>query len=118
MLDSPQWLRRFAGNSEILFVGTSKGVFDSRNAGQSWELLQAGLPAFDSNPLLAFQDFMIISLKSGGLYFSRDLAKSWVRLDGPTETGVFTGIASDGQGGLYAGSRNEGVLHLRSFAWR
>ncbi|HMI50815.1 MAG TPA: hypothetical protein VK525_04835, partial [Candidatus Saccharimonadales bacterium] len=118
MLDSPQWIRRFAGNSEMLFVGTSRGVFVSRNAGQTWDLLQAGLPAFDANPLLAFQDFMIIPLKSGGLYLSRDLAKSWVRLDGPTETGVFTGIASDGQGGLYAGSRNEGVLHLRSVAWK
>ena len=118
MLDSPQWIRRFAGNSEMLFVGTSRGVFVSRNAGQTWDLLQAGLPAFDANPLLAFQDFMIIPLKSGGLYLSRDLAKSWVRLDGPTEMGVFTGIASDGQGGLYAGSRNEGVLHLRSVAWK
>jgi len=109
---SPQWIRLFLlTNPGALLVGTANGVYTSRNSGQSWELLQSGLPAAPPNPPFFLREAVVISLKSGRLYLSGDSAESWARLDGVAEEGVFTGLAPDGQGGFFAGSRTEGVLH-------
>jgi photosystem II stability/assembly factor-like uncharacterized protein len=110
------WVRVIpSATGPTLFLGTHRGVFKrSLDASDDWQLLQSGLPAAATNPPWFSTRQIVIPSKNGGLYLSRDNGNFWQRLDGSSETGIFTGIFNDSKGGLIVGSRNEGILHWTS----
>ena len=102
-----------AAPSSGWLVGTAHGVFRVPAAGGlPWQLLQSGLPAARSSPPGVSRATIAIPMSAGGFYLTQDQGKNWQRLDSDAQAGPFTGIAADGQGGYFLGSRNEGILHL------
>jgi photosystem II stability/assembly factor-like uncharacterized protein len=94
-------------------VGTSNGVYRlTPHKQMPWELLQSGLPAARPVPPGFSAASMAIPMKAGGIYVTRDQGKNWERLDSDAQAGLINGIAADGQGGYFTGSKNEGILHL------
>jgi photosystem II stability/assembly factor-like uncharacterized protein len=107
------WVRVVAtptGNT--LFIATQDGVYQSAlPAAEHWQLLQNGLPAAAAAMPLITKRFLVLPMKNGGVYLSRDSGKSWERLDGPGQESILTGLAEDGHGGFFAASQTDGVLH-------
>lgn len=94
-------------------VGASNGVYMVSGDNQiHWKFLQHGLPAGRSSPAAISAESMAITMAAGGFYLTRDAAKTWERLDTDHEAGTFVGLWGDGQGGYFAASRAEGVLHF------
>jgi len=102
-----------SGGQPNWLVGTSTGVYRfTPGNNMPWELLQSGLPAARSLPPGVSGETMAIPMQAGGIYLTRDQGNSWERLDSDAEAGILTGIAADGHGGYFMGSRNEGILRL------
>jgi len=100
-----------AGDDPLL-IGGSSGVFDVEAGAKSkWKLVQSGLPAVAASRAARSGNKLGIATETGGFYVSSDGGKSWVRVDGPEETGSTVGVAPDGTGGFFLGSRSEGLLH-------
>ncbi len=83
--DDRTWSTALAfGEDGTLFLGTDKGVYRSRDGGQTWTRASAGLPTrpIDGTPqsvhVLRFHDGRLYAaLVEGGLYVSDDLGESW-----------------------------------------
>jgi hypothetical protein len=100
-------------------VGTLNGVYGlTPHNEMPWRLLQSGLPAARPAPPGASATSVAIPMKTGGIYLTRDQGKNWERLDSDAQAGIITGIATDGQGGYFMGSKNEGILHLTLSGFR
>ncbi|HZC65936.1 MAG TPA: glycosyl hydrolase, partial [Candidatus Dormibacteraeota bacterium] len=56
---------------------------------------------------------LIIAMRGGGLYVSRDASETWDRLDSGELAGEFTGVVMDPEGALIAASLTEGLLYCR-----
>jgi hypothetical protein len=74
--------------------------------------VQSGLPA--SEPVGSFfhGNLVLIALRAGGLYLSRDAAQTWIRLDTGALAGPFTGAAITAGGAITAASLTEGLAAL------
>jgi photosystem II stability/assembly factor-like uncharacterized protein len=109
------WVRSIPSPAgDTLFLATQHGVYQSvPQSGGDGELLQHGLPAAAFRAPLITKDFFVLPMRNGGMYLSYDSGKTWNRLDGAGEQGAFTGLAADGQGGFFAASQSEGLLHWR-----
>ena len=107
------WLEQHGNAGEDpLLIGGSHGVFDVQaRLGTKWKLVQSGLPAVGASPAVRSGDNLGIATATGGFYVSSDGGKSWARVDGSQETGSTVGVAPDGTGGFFLGSRSEGLLH-------
>ena len=99
--------------SELLLVGTEKGLFRSRNGGRSWERTVDGLP---QSPIRALQNRgeRIFCGTRSGLFQSRDGGKSWTRCQGvyPLDI-VAIGWNSTLPIGIYAADTSGHLFHSR-----
>jgi len=106
------------GEPGLLFVGTSLGLYRSRNDGWDWERCAHGLPYADVTAIaVRWEDpdeLLVTDYRTGAIYFSSDRGETWERIHGvgsrawrvvfdPHDRGkVF--VASIG-GGVYVGLR-------------
>ena len=63
-----------SGNGNI-YAGTTAGIFLSTNNGNNWTLINNGLAATTSYPLLAFGNEVFV--QQGGVYYSANNGASW-----------------------------------------
>jgi photosystem II stability/assembly factor-like uncharacterized protein len=101
-----------AGVPSPPLLATTRGLYRRTETGRSWQLVQNGLPA--AEPVASFfgAGLCVIAMRTGGLYLSRDGARTWERLDLGSESGLFTGAARTSDGSLLAASLREGLLRL------
>lgn len=96
----------------VLLAATSKGLYRRDSAANTWQLLQYGLPPDEPLAFSFTPDLWLISLRSGGLYASQDAAQSWARLDVPSISGPFPGLAITRDRYLVVASLTDGLqLH-------
>jgi photosystem II stability/assembly factor-like uncharacterized protein len=93
-----------------LLAGTSKGLFRRANSDGSWRLVQNGLARGEPIAYFFGDKISLIALRGGGLYLSRDAAKTWERLDTGALAGQFTGVTLNANGEIVAASLTEGLL--------
>ncbi len=93
-----------------LYLGTTEGLFISSNGGVSWIKQQNGLPAGQVEKWLRRPQFMVATLREGGMYVSYDNGKAWRRADRDTERSRFVGLVETEPGSLVIGSQTEGLL--------
>ncbi len=95
-----------------LFLGTQQGLFESLDGGMNWTRNQSGLPAAPIEKWLRGDGFLIVTLRQGGIYLSRDEGATWARLDANAERGRVAGLVAIEPGIVLVGSQSEGVLQL------
>ncbi|HKM81058.1 MAG TPA: hypothetical protein VJY15_08875 [Candidatus Acidoferrum sp.] len=95
-----------------LFLGTDNGLFESLDGGTRWMRRENGLPAGPMESWLRGDNFLMASLRQGGIYLSRDEGTSWTRLDEDAEKGRAAGLAEVEPGVVIVGSQREGLLQL------
>ncbi|HZC65841.1 MAG TPA: hypothetical protein VE545_04665 [Candidatus Dormibacteraeota bacterium] len=96
-----------------LLAGTAKGLYRQIDGDTAWRLVQRGLPIGDPVSLFINDKALIIAMRGGGLYVSRDASETWDRLDSGEIAGEFTGVVMDPEGALIAASLTEGLLYYR-----
>jgi photosystem II stability/assembly factor-like uncharacterized protein len=106
------WVDAGIGAREVIYLGTDKGVFSSRDE-KSWQLVGGGLPSGHVTAWLRGSALWAASERDGGFYISPDSGSSWKRIDGDSERGQFTGIVETQDGAFLAGSQSEGLLRVR-----
>jgi photosystem II stability/assembly factor-like uncharacterized protein len=94
------------------FLGTDRGLYESKDGGTHWELREAGLPPGQVEQWLRTNSFWITTLREGGMYVSRDTGSTWERVDHDSERGRFTGLVETEPGKAAVGSQSEGILGL------
>lgn len=108
------WISMREGEGkQMLVLGTSVGLFLSRDAGEHWVPVQNGLPAGRMEVWLADGEDWLVSERSGGLYLSRDGGASWNRLDQDAERGRYAGFVTIGSQEVLGGSESEGILEVK-----
>jgi photosystem II stability/assembly factor-like uncharacterized protein len=70
------------------------------------------LPAGPVDNWLHGDALLIVSLREGGIYLSRDEGMNWTRVDEDAERGRTIGLVQIGQRIVIVGSQSEGVLQL------
>jgi photosystem II stability/assembly factor-like uncharacterized protein len=100
--------------SSALFLGTDRGLYFSRDAGEHWTLSQGGLPAAVIEGVLRASDRYLVTLVEGGVYSSPEGTGSWTRLDMDAERSQMNGAAETRPGSFVFGSQSEGALLLES----
>jgi photosystem II stability/assembly factor-like uncharacterized protein len=110
-----RWLASGVGREEpAFFLGTDKGLYQSRTGGVQWSLTEGGLPRGRIERWLEGQKLEVATLGGGGVYLSSDRGTSWTRVDGDAERGRFSGLAEVGPETILAGSESEGLLELNT----
>jgi photosystem II stability/assembly factor-like uncharacterized protein len=100
------------GSEKTVYLGTSRGIFASRDAGVHWQSVEGGLPTGRVEQWLRHPGVWGVSERDGGLYISQDNGATWKRVDQDAERGRFTGLAVTPSGAVLAGSQSEGLLRL------
>jgi len=107
------WLSGWLSAGRLtLFLGTQEGLFESLDGGIRWMRHQNGLPAAPVEKWLRNDGFLMVTLRQGGIYLSRDEGATWTRLDEDAEKGRVAGLVAIGPGVVVIGSQSEGVLQL------
>jgi photosystem II stability/assembly factor-like uncharacterized protein len=103
------------GTNPPIYLGSSHGLFLSKDAGASWQQFGTGLPIGPVEQWLRGPDVWAVSEEGGDFYVSRDRGLSWQRADSNAERSTFSGLAALPDGGVLAGSESEGLLR---FEWK
>jgi photosystem II stability/assembly factor-like uncharacterized protein len=112
--DQALWLDMVeSGTSKTLYLGTTQGLFLSRDTGAHWSRTEDGLPAGQVERWLRSPGVWLLSERGGGIYVSEDEGVNWRRVDQDAERGRITGFVGIGSGTILAGSQSEGLLRLR-----
>jgi len=107
------WMDVAEGDTEsAVYLGSSGGLYSSKDGGASWQRMEAGLPAGPVEEWLRGRNVWAISEEGGGFYVSRDRGASWQRADHDAERSTFSGFAQLPDGGVLAGSQDEGLLRF------
>ncbi len=101
-----------SGRAKTVYLGTSRGLFSSRDAGAHWQRMKGGLPAGQVERWLRHPGVWVLTERDGGIYISQDKGTNWRRVDQDAERGRFTGLVGAGSGAILAGSQSEGLLRL------
>jgi photosystem II stability/assembly factor-like uncharacterized protein len=109
------WLDDAPGTEEdTLVAGAENGLYISRDAGQNWNRVGAGLPQVPIQDLAIAGKTFLASMHTGGLYLSRDRGRTWVRVTGSLAEGFFPVVTTDEQATtLFVASATEGVYAVR-----
>jgi photosystem II stability/assembly factor-like uncharacterized protein len=95
-----------------IFLGTTSGLYESSGNTEHWQRVEAGLPAGQVEKWLRRENFMMATLREGGVYFSHDAAKTWTRLDSDAQRGRTAGLVAIEHGNVLVGSQSEGILRF------
>ena len=107
------WMDVAGGDKESpVYLGSSLGLFSSKDGGTSWQRMESGLPAGPVEEWLRGRSVWAISEEGGSFYVSRDRGASWQRADHDAERSTFSGFAELPDGGVLAGSQDEGLLRF------
>ena len=101
-------------DSTFVILGTSIGLFFSRDGGARWTPAGNGLPAGRMEQWLSTAGYWLVSERSGGLYFSSQQGVRWARIDEDEERSRFAGLVDLGDGSALVGSQSEGILRVTS----
>lgn len=88
-------------NDEI-YCGTENGIYKSSNDGQSWILLQNGLPQDEFNIIKSSTSGYVYAVSFDGFYFSINHGESWDQVT--FEANSINSLAIDDSNNVYAGS--------------
>jgi photosystem II stability/assembly factor-like uncharacterized protein len=87
-----------------------KGLYISRDAGNSWEQAASGLPQIPVEDIAIAGNLFVASLHTGGLYVSTDVGRTWNRIAGGLAQDIFPAVATDsGRMTLLAASAADGL---------
>lgn len=98
-------------NSSI-YLASSRGLFLSKDAGASWQRMEAGLPAGPIEQWLRGPKVWAVSEEGGGFYVSQDRGATWQRADRDAQRSTSSGFAALPDGGVLVGSQSEGLLRF------
>ncbi len=103
---------------ELLFVGTSWGLYRSRNGGRDWERCAHGLPHADITAIAVRpeepREMLVADYRTGAVYLSFDRGETWRRIDQAVWRAWIVAFdphdrdrvfAASTGGGIYAGMR-------------
>ncbi|MGH9748029.1 MAG: WD40/YVTN/BNR-like repeat-containing protein [Candidatus Acidiferrales bacterium] len=103
-------------DDSTLLATSPRGLYVSRDAGETWRKTQAGLPASPIGDVLVRPGYWAVSMEKGGIYLSRDRGANWSRVGNPSGAAegdsfpvLEAGYATDR---IYAGSSNESLYLL------
>ena len=94
-----------------LLAGTAKGLYRRAGVNGVWQLVQRGLPTGEPIAWCFNDGALVVAMRGGGLYVSRDSSQTWDRVDSGELMGQFSGVAVNAQGALIAASLTEGLLY-------
>jgi photosystem II stability/assembly factor-like uncharacterized protein len=115
--DRVLWIKTLTDEArQVLYLGTTDGLFTSDDKGASRSHIERGLPAAQIDHLIQGHAFIAASLRQGGLYISLDGGQTWTRSDRDAENSRFTGMVETSPGVLTIGTQSEGVLRWRANA--
>jgi photosystem II stability/assembly factor-like uncharacterized protein len=101
-----------SGPARTVYLGTSIGLFFSRDEAAHWQRMERGLPAGEIERWLWHPGAWVLTERDGGIYLSQDEGSIWRRIDQDAERGRFTGLVETRSGAILAGSQSEGLLRL------
>ncbi len=78
-------------SDETIVAGTEKGLYISRDSGDTWRAVGAGLPQAELQDLAIEGSTFLASMRAGGLYLSRDRGENWTRVTGTSGGRIFSG---------------------------
>jgi photosystem II stability/assembly factor-like uncharacterized protein len=109
------WLEDAPGtDEETLVAGAENGLYISRDGGQIWNRVGAGLPQAPIQDLAIAGATFLASMRFGGLYLSRDRGRTWTRVNGTLAEGFFPVVTTEEQATtLFAASATEGLYAIR-----
>jgi photosystem II stability/assembly factor-like uncharacterized protein len=100
--------------SETIVAGTEKGLYVSRDSGETWHAVGAGLPQAPLQDLAIEGNTFLASMRAGGLYLSRDRGENWTRVNGMLAEGFFPVVTTEEQATiLFAASATEGLYAVQ-----
>jgi photosystem II stability/assembly factor-like uncharacterized protein len=104
------WL--YSGSPQLteLYLGTERGLYFSTDAGDSWTLIQAGLPAASIRTGSCIAGACLVALEQGGIYASPDARAGWERLDRDAERSRICCFLETQPGKVVFASESEGIL--------
>ncbi len=88
--------------NDDIFCGTENGIYKSSNNGQSWILLQNGLPQDEFNIIKSSTSGYVYAVSFDGFYFSFNNGESWDQI--AFEANSINSLAIDDSNNVYAGS--------------
>ena len=104
-------LHLYPSDENTVVLASDRGLFVSRDAGQSWQ--QANLSELSIGDLASVRNAVVVSTAKGTLFLSRDGARSWGHLDGPSADSTLSALRSPEAGNqLVAASSTEGLFVL------
>ncbi len=108
------WILADTPNFSGWFLGTSQGLYFSRDNAGHWALAREGLPAAVIEEGMQANGLFVVALTEGGSYASPDGVGNWERIDADSERGRVTGMVETQPGQIVFGSQSEGVLSWQS----
>lgn len=101
-------------DSDLLFIGTSFGLYRSRNGGRDWERCAHGLPHADVVAIAVHPNdprwMLVTDYRTGAVYLSTDRGETWRRIDETVGARAWVGAFDPHDGErVFVGSRGMGV---------
>jgi photosystem II stability/assembly factor-like uncharacterized protein len=104
-------LHFYTADESTVVLASDRGVFISRDAGDSWR--QANLSELAMDDMASVKSAIVVSSAKGGLFVSRDAGKTWGHLEGPSGDSSLSALRSRESGNqLVAASATEGLFVL------
>jgi photosystem II stability/assembly factor-like uncharacterized protein len=107
-VEHPSGLHFYMADESTVVLASDRGVFISRDAGDSWR--QANLSELSMDDMASVKSAIVVSTAKGALFLSRDAGKTWAHLDGPGGDSTLSALRSrDSNNQLVAASATEGL---------
>jgi len=110
-VEYPSGLHFYMADENTVVLASDRGVFISRDAGDSWR--QANLSELSMDDMASVKSAIVVSTAKGALFLSRDAGKTWGHLDGPGGDSSLSALRSrESNNQLLAVSATEGLYVL------
>jgi len=98
---------------EVVVVSAHNGLFISRDGGDSWQQVAAGLPGVPVEDFAVTGRIFAASPSVGGLYLSFDAGHTWTRVTGTVAEGLFPVVAAHADAAtVLAASATDGIYAI------